>query len=194
MDPGVSDRQENQPSARKAPMAFVCETMVHSEVGDQLRRARESKHWSLEEAEKTTGIRKRFLQAMEEGRWDALPGELQVRGFLKSYSNHLGLNGEEMLALHERGVQSAQTTTALQAASPQRLVTVRPAPPQSAKPKPSVTQPTRSATPLSVLVLMLLVFIISLPVKLLITVDFPTPEDPRKQYVFPFIKYDSRFS
>jgi len=128
-------------------MAFVCETMVYSEVGDQLRRARESKHWSLEEAEKTTGIRKRFLQAMEEGRWDALPGELQVRGFLKSYSNHLGLNGEEMLALHERRVQSAQTTTALQAASPQRPVTVRPAPPQSAKPKPPVAQPTRPVTP-----------------------------------------------
>ena len=127
-------------------MAFVCEAMVHSEVGDQLRRARESKHWSLEEAEKTTGIRKRFLQAMEEGRWDVLPGELQVRGFLKSYSNHLGLNGEEMLALHERRVQSAQTTTALQAASPQRPVTVRPAPPQS-KPKPPVAQPTRPAAP-----------------------------------------------
>ncbi len=128
-------------------MAFVCEAMVHSEVGDQLRRARESKHWSLEEAERTTGIRKRFLQAMEEGRWDMLPGELQVRGFLKSYSNHLGLNGEEMLALHERRVQSAQTTTALQAASPQRPVTVRPAPPQSARPKPPVTQPTRPAVP-----------------------------------------------
>jgi len=128
-------------------MAFVCEAMAYSEVGDQLRRARESKHWSLEEAEKTTGIRKRFLQAMEEGRWDALPGELQVRGFLKSYSNHLGLNGEEMLALHVRRVQSAQTTTALQAASPQRPVTVRPAVPQSAKPKPSVTQPTRPAAP-----------------------------------------------
>jgi len=128
-------------------MAFVCEAMIHSELGDQLRRARENKHWSLEEAEKTTGIRKRFLQAMEEGRWDVLPGELQVRGFLKSYSNHLGLNGEEMLALHERRVQSAQTATALQSASPERPVTVRPAPPQSAKPKPSVTQPTRSATP-----------------------------------------------
>ncbi len=129
-------------------MAFVCEAMVHSEVGEQLRRARESKHWSLEEAEKTTGIRKRFLQAMEEGRWDVLPSELQVRGFLKSYSSHLGLNGEEMLALHERRVQSAQTTSALQAASPQRPVTVRPAPPKPAKPQPSVTQPApQSAAP-----------------------------------------------
>jgi len=128
-------------------MAFVCEAMIHSELGDQLRHARENKHWSLEEAEKATGIRKRFLQAMEEGRWEVLPGEIQVRGFLKSYSNHLGLNGEEMLALHERRVQSAQTATALQSASPERPVTVRPAPPQSVKPKPSVTQPTRSATP-----------------------------------------------
>jgi len=128
-------------------MAFVCRAMIHSELGDQLRRAREDKHWSLEEAEKTTGIRKRFLQAMEEGRWEALPGELQVRGFLRSYSNHLGLNGEDMLALHERRVQSAQTATALQSASPERPVAVRPAPPQSVKPKLPITQSTRSATP-----------------------------------------------
>ena len=128
-------------------MAFVCEAMIHSELGDQLRHAREDKHWSLEEAEKVTGIRKRFLQAMEEGRWETLPGELQVRGFLRSYSNHLGLNGEEMLALHEHRVQSAQTASALQSASPERPVRVRPAPPQSVKPKLPVTQSTRPAKP-----------------------------------------------
>jgi cytoskeleton protein RodZ len=128
-------------------MAFVCEAMIHSELGDQLRRARENKHWSLEEAERATGIRKRFLQAMEEGRWEALPGELQVRGFLRSYSNHLGLNGEDMLALHEHRVQSAQTATTLQSASPERPMTVRPAPLQSVKPKLPVSQSTRPATP-----------------------------------------------
>ena len=65
-------------------MAFVCEAMVHSELGDQLRRAREAKDLSLDEAEKATGIRKRFLQAMEEGRFDVLPGEIQLRGFLRT--------------------------------------------------------------------------------------------------------------
>jgi len=131
-------------------MAFVCEAMAHSELGDQLRRARESKSLSLEDAEKATGIRKRFLQAMEEGRFDALPGPVQVRGFLKSYANCLGLSAEEIVASYERETRSAQTAAALKSASPARPVAVRPAPPQP-KPQPTkpavLPQPTQPATP-----------------------------------------------
>jgi cytoskeletal protein RodZ len=91
-------------------MAFVCEAMAQTELGDQLRRARENKSLSLEEIEKATGIRKRFLQAMEEGRFDVLPGPIQLRGFLRNYANYVGLNGDQMLALYERQTLSAQTT------------------------------------------------------------------------------------
>lgn len=110
-------------------MAFVCEAMLHVELGDQLRRSRESKSLSLEDLEKATGIRKRYLQAMEEGRFNALPGEIQARGFLKSYANIVGLNADEMLARYER-----QTYPALAAVA--RPITPSP-----------VTQPTRPATP-----------------------------------------------
>ena len=124
-------------------MAFVCEAMAQTELGDQLRRARENKSLSLEEIEKATGIRKRFLQAMEEGRFDVLPGPIQLRGFLRNYANYVGLNGDQMLALYERQTLSAQTTAALQSASPARPVAVQPTPPklQSTPPKP---QPTAS--------------------------------------------------
>jgi len=132
-------------------MAFVCEAMAHSELGDQLRRARESKGFSLEEAEKATGIRKRFLQAMEEGRFDALPGPVQVHGFLKSYASCLGLSAEEILASYERETRSAQTAAALKSASPARPVAVRPTPPQPkpqpAKPAAMTPQPTQPVTP-----------------------------------------------
>ncbi len=74
---------------------------MHSELGEQLRRARETKSLTLEEAEKATGIRKRYLQAMEEGRFDAMPGELQARGFLKSYANYVGLGAEKAMTLYE---------------------------------------------------------------------------------------------
>src|SRR5512136_1811666 len=83
-------------------MAFVCEAMAQTELGDQLRRAREDKGLSLEESEKATGIRKRFLQAMEEGRFDALPGEIQLRGFLRNYAGYVGLNGDDLIAIYER--------------------------------------------------------------------------------------------
>lgn len=125
-------------------MAFVCEAMAQTELGDQLRRARENRGLSLEETEKATGIRKRFLKAMEEGHFDALPGQIQLRGFLRNYANYVGLNGDELLTLYERQTLSAQTTAALQSASPTRPVAVQPTPPrpQHTTP-PSATQAVR---------------------------------------------------
>ncbi len=132
------------------PMAFVCEAMPHRELGDQLRRARENKGLSLEELEKTTGVRRRYLQAMEEGRFDALPGPVQIRGFLKRYANCVGLSAEETLSSYERETRAAQTAAALKSASPARPVAVRPAPPQP-RPQPATRatapQPTQPATP-----------------------------------------------
>jgi len=131
------------------PMAFVCEAMPQRELGDQLRRARENKGLSLEELEKSTGVRRRYLQAMEEGRFDALPGPVQIRGFLKRYANCVGLSAEETLSSYERETRAAQTAAALKSASPARPVTVRPAPPQS-RPQPATRaaapQPTQPAT------------------------------------------------
>ena len=122
-------------------MAFVCEAMAQTELGDQLRHARENRGLSLQETEKATGIRKRFLQAMEEGRFDALPGQIQLRGFLRNYANYVGLNGDELLTLYERQTLAAQTTAALQSASPARPVAVQPAPPKL-QPTPHKLQPT----------------------------------------------------
>lgn len=125
--------------------------MVQNELGDLLRRTREDKHWSWEDAERATGIRRRFIQAMEEGRWDLLPSPIQVRGFLKSYSGHLGLKPDEMLALFERQTHTAQTSAALQAASPDRPATVTPRPPAAARPPtsapPNAAQSSRVSTP-----------------------------------------------
>jgi len=145
-------------------MAFVCEAMAQTELGNQLRRARENKSVSLEETEKATGIRKRYLEAMEEGRFDALPGQIQLRGFLRNYANYVGLNGDEMLSLYERRSHSAQTPGAFQPTSAVRPVPMQPASPrpqpaappplaqsaQPAAPSPSPMaqpQPTRSPAP-----------------------------------------------
>jgi hypothetical protein len=124
--------------------------MVHAELGEQLRRAREARGWSLEEVEKATAIRKRFLQAMEEGRLDALPGEIQLRGFLRNYANHVGLNGEDLLALYERRTRPVQVTAVPPSATPTRPIAPQSAPPQSARPQPAPTTvrpPTRPVVP-----------------------------------------------
>jgi len=106
--------------------------MVHTELGEQLRQAREAKGFSLDEVEKATGIRKRFLQAMEEGRFDALPGEIQLRGFLRNYASRLGLNGDDMLAVYERRTRPTQVTPQPTAAA--RAMPTRPTPQPPVKP------------------------------------------------------------
>jgi len=48
----------------------------------------------LVDAESATKIRTRYLQALEEERFDTLPSPTYVKGFLRSYAEFLGLDGQ----------------------------------------------------------------------------------------------------
>ena len=71
------------------------------DLGQLLREAREQKGVSLEQVEEATRIRQKFLQALEEGNYGALPAEAYVTGFLRTYAVYLGLDPEEVIALYE---------------------------------------------------------------------------------------------
>lgn len=74
-------------------------------LGVWLRRAREARQLTLEDAEKTLRIRQRYLQALEMGDYTALPGTIQARGFLRNYVRFLGLPIEEALARYDAEIQ-----------------------------------------------------------------------------------------
>ncbi|HWI54257.1 MAG TPA: helix-turn-helix domain-containing protein, partial [Desulfobacteria bacterium] len=61
-------------------------------IGESLKNAREQKGISLEQAEDDTKIRKRYLQALEDGEYSIIPGSVYAKGFLRNYANYLGLN------------------------------------------------------------------------------------------------------
>lgn len=63
------------------------------EIGASLREAREHRGLSPADVQKELRIRERYLTALEEERWESLPGEAYVKGFLRTYSEFLGLNG-----------------------------------------------------------------------------------------------------
>ncbi len=63
------------------------------EIGSSLREARVRKGLDLAAASEATKIRARHLQALEDERYDLLPGQTYVRGFLKTYADYLGLDG-----------------------------------------------------------------------------------------------------
>ena len=64
------------------------------EIGYSLRSARERQGIGLPEAELATKIRAKYIRALEEEDFDALPGDTYARGFLRTYADYLGLDGE----------------------------------------------------------------------------------------------------
>jgi len=71
------------------------------DLGQSLKEAREQKGVSLEEVEEVTRIRHKFVQALEEGNYGALPAETYVKAFLRTYAMYLELDPEEVMALYE---------------------------------------------------------------------------------------------
>lgn len=71
--------------------------------GFRLRAAREARGLSYQDVEAATRIRARYLEALETGRYDVMPGgEAQVRGFLRRYAAFLDIPPEEIITLYER--------------------------------------------------------------------------------------------
>jgi transcriptional regulator with XRE-family HTH domain len=66
---------------------------AEGKIGRVLERARKDKGLSLEDAERATKIRKRYLIGLERDDYTVLPDAVYARGFLKTYANFLGLDG-----------------------------------------------------------------------------------------------------
>lgn len=66
------------------------------EIGATLRKARQDIGVMLDDVEYETKIRKRYLEALEREDYGDLPSAVYARGFLKTYANYLGLDGEEL--------------------------------------------------------------------------------------------------
>lgn len=63
------------------------------EIGGSLRAARLKRELTPTDVQKAIRIRDRYLQALEEERWELLPGDAYVKGFLRTYADYLGLDG-----------------------------------------------------------------------------------------------------
>ncbi len=96
------------------------ETMNET-LGISLKRQRERRGTSIAELSRVTRIPQASLEAIESDRFDELPGEVFVRGFLKSYAQAVGLMPSEILARYTSSRRVAYVTplpvqTPLQAA------------------------------------------------------------------------------
>jgi cytoskeleton protein RodZ len=67
------------------------------ELGAKLRGERERRGIGIDEIEAETRIRAKFLLAIEEERFDVLPGPAYVRAFVRDYAEQLGLDPQELV-------------------------------------------------------------------------------------------------
>lgn len=68
-----------------------------AKIGFEIRQVRESLGWNLTDIAAALRIRLTYLEAIERGDLAALPGAAYQTGFVRTYSQALGLDGDEIL-------------------------------------------------------------------------------------------------
>ena len=94
-DGGVVSRNETTSKAKTELLKSI--RLSEIEIGRILQETRETAKISLEDAEASLRIKKEYLIALESGDFNLLPGTTYVSGFLKSYTQYLGLNINQSL-------------------------------------------------------------------------------------------------
>ena len=88
------------------------------EIGNSLREARVRQGLDLTRVEDDTKVRAKYLKALEDERFEMLPAETYVKGFLRTYAEYLGLDGQ--LYVDEFTSRFASTEEPVAASSPPR--------------------------------------------------------------------------
>ncbi len=78
------------------------------EIGQKLRTARIEKGYTLDDLQQITKIQKRYLIAIEEGNFDALPGDFYVRAFIKQFADTVGLDSAALLTQFQQDIPDTQ--------------------------------------------------------------------------------------
>ena len=87
-------------------------------IGDALRNARERRGGDLGQIADYLCIRATFLSALEESRYDDLPADAYVIGFLRSYASYLGLDGSDAINRYRREMSGRRKKPALAMPTP----------------------------------------------------------------------------
>lgn len=80
-------------------------------IGQKLKEARQAKGMTLDDLQQATKIQKRYLIAIEDEKFDELPGDFYVRAFVKQYANTVGLNGDNLLQDFDEQLPETKTAS-----------------------------------------------------------------------------------
>lgn len=103
MNPPSASKSKKEQAAAGAEDAAAAgkkpDYQTNMPVGEILRRAREHFGQSLEDVATALRIRAIQLDAIEKSQYDKLPGRVYAIGFVRSYSEYLGFDGDKMVTL-----------------------------------------------------------------------------------------------
>jgi len=71
--------------------------MTTESIGPFLQHARETQGLSLDQVASTTRIQLKYLQAIEEEQFAALPEQVFTKGFVRTYARSLGMDEQDVL-------------------------------------------------------------------------------------------------
>lgn len=80
-------------------MTYQLET--YEDIGAMFRDVRLEYGWKIAEAARLLNLRKAYVEALEEGRLEDLPGMAYARGYIRNYALLLGLDADKILSSFE---------------------------------------------------------------------------------------------
>ncbi|MGC2198512.1 MAG: helix-turn-helix transcriptional regulator, partial [Terriglobales bacterium] len=126
--------------------------------GDRLRKEREQRSISLDDIALSTKIGTRMLRALEEEKFDQLPGGIFNKGFVRAYARHVGLDEEQAIADYMAALGESQVK-----ASVETEVAAKPAPgPERASPVARKGRENQASPEIPWGLLALLLFLVAL--------------------------------
>lgn len=83
------------------PSSAATDSEELQHIGAYLRELREHYRLSVQDVAKRLHIRPKYIEALEEGRIDELPGKVYTVGYLQSYTEFLGLDAQKILSEYQ---------------------------------------------------------------------------------------------
>lgn len=80
---------------------FIQKNISQYTLGERLRRERESANLSVREVSDAIKVQLNYIEALEAGNYAALPSELYIKAFLKSYARYIGLDVDFTMRLYQ---------------------------------------------------------------------------------------------
>jgi cytoskeletal protein RodZ len=91
--------------------------------GDTLRKTREEKNIDIDTAVRETSISRQYIEALEKERTDVFPGETYLVGFLRNYSEYLGIDSKRIIALYKaKKIQESPVPEGLLHSPPSKIL------------------------------------------------------------------------